>query len=80
MADIKTRKVEMFRAHIDPAIGAKAKNAFKLGADGIKEMEMSPIGVYVKWVNTSPGNTGQESEHVVPFANIQSIKFAPAEK
>lgn len=78
--DLKNRKVEMFRCHIDPAIGAKAKNAFMVGKDGIKEAELTPIGVWVRWVNTSPGNQGNEAEHLVPFANVQSVKLAAMEK
>lgn len=77
--DIKNRKVKMFRCHLDPAIGARAKNAFMVGQDGVKSAELCPVGVYVEWVNPSPGNSHDVIEHLVPFSNIQSIKLAPAE-
>lgn len=78
--ELKNRKIDMFRCHIDPAIGARAKNAFKVGNEGILEAELTPIGVWVKWVNQSPGNLGDTSENVVPFSNVQSIKLRPIPK
>lgn len=75
--DLKKRKVEMFRCHLDPAVGPRAKNAFMVGLDGIQDAELTPVGVWVKWVNTSPGNSKNSTEHLVPYANVQSIRLAP---
>lgn len=79
MADLKNRKVLMFRCHLDPMVGAKSKNAFHrkdVGPDWI--MELSPAGVYVRSVVKIPGSRlPVVREHLVPFSNIQSIEFEP---
>lgn len=62
------RKIDFFRCHIDPSIGPKPRNAFKV--DEMKmEAEITPIGVYTKL----PDGT----ESIVPFPNIQSIRLKP---
>lgn len=78
--DLKNRKVLQFRTQIDPMIGPLAKNAFNLSTLPGWEFHLCAAGVYVKAVHQVPGNQAQISEHIVPFANIQSIKLASSEK
>lgn len=78
--DLKNRKVFSFRAHIDPMIGPKPRNSFDRRELKNWEFELTPAGVYVKTVFQTPGKPDQESEHIVPFTNIQSIKLMPLEK
>lgn len=58
----------MFRAHYDPMIGPMPRNAFKVGEIGMTANLLMPIGVWVKVTKTG-------REHIVPFANIQSIEL-----
>ena len=78
-ADLKNRKVEMFRCHLDPNINGKSQNAFsKLDIRFAGwTFELTPVGVYVSGKAAKPGGKEMTDEdHLVPFANIQSIKFA----
>lgn len=64
------RKCQLFRAQIDPMINAKSKLAHMCTpSDGIDDAELTPVGIYVK--------TTLGQEHLIPYANIQSIKLAP---
>jgi hypothetical protein len=74
--EVNKRKVLMFRAHYDPMIGPTPKNAFMLSDPNspIEDAEMTPAGIYVRM---KPLKGGQAVEHVVPYANIQSIKLKP---
>lgn len=79
---LATRKVSMFRCHIDPAIGPTPKLAFSLSdplltAIGL-EVELTQVGIYAKWYDRR--NKDKLHEHLVPFANIQSIKLEPAQE
>jgi len=76
--EIKNRKVASFRAHIDPAIGPKPRNAFDKRELKDWEFEICPIGICVTALFQVPGSPVQVSEHIIPFANIQSIKLEPA--
>jgi hypothetical protein len=78
--ELKNRKVASFRAHLDPAIGPKPRNSFDVRELKNWDFEMTPIGIYVKARFQAPGGGTQEQEHIVPFANIQSIKLAPKEE
>jgi hypothetical protein len=73
--ELKGRRVEMFRCHLDPAIGPKARNAFSKHEYPGWEFELTPIGVYVKTEHKVPGQPTTIGEHLVPYANIQSIKL-----
>lgn len=77
--DIKSRRVARFRTQIDPMIGEKPRNAFDMREFKDAIFEITPIGVYVKMVVHVPGNAPREEEHIVPYANVQSIKLAPLE-
>lgn len=73
------RRLQMFRTHIDPQIGPTPKLAFSmqdplLQAIGL-EVELTTIGIYAKWYDRRNGD--QVHEHIVPFANVQSIKLEP---
>lgn len=78
--ELKNRKVQQVRYHYDPMIAGKPKQAWNLkdmGDDA--HMELTPIGVYMKiWVG--PANMKVLQEHIVPFANTQSIMLATEEK
>jgi hypothetical protein len=80
MTELKGRKVHQFRCHIDPSIGAMPKNAFTNGKDGIADIEIVPMGVYVKYFGGAAGTQKTLFEHIVPYANVQSIKLMPEEK
>lgn len=77
MSEVKMsgRKIDFFRCHIDPSIGPRPKNAFKIDDPQCKgmEAEMTPIGVYVKF----PMAGGIMQESLVPYPNIQSIRLRP---
>lgn len=76
MADLKNRKIKMFRCHLDPAIGPRPRNAFSKHECQEWDFELTPVGVYVHARYAVPGGrTMTESEHLVPFANVQSIQF-----
>lgn len=72
--DLTDRKILMFRCHIDPMIGPKPRLAF-VPKDMRAEAEIAsdstgPMGVYIKLQDGI--------EHIVPFANVQSIRLEPA--
>lgn len=70
MSDVKLtgREIDYFRCHIDPSIGPKPRNAFKV--DEMKMVAlMTPVGIYTRLPS------GEES--VVPYPNIQSIRLKP---
>lgn len=60
------RPIEMFRTHYDPMIGPTPKQAFML-KDMHAKAFVTDIGVHVVLDN---GN-----EHVVPYANVESIRL-----
>ena len=62
------RPVKMFRAHYDPMVGPIPRNAFKVGEIGMEAKLAMPVGVWVKVLATG-------REHIVPFANVQSIEL-----
>jgi len=66
------QEVIMFRCQIDPMVGPIPKNAFVPAQCGMKAHLLLPVGVYVKVEKTG-------REHIVPFANIQSIELAQGE-
>lgn len=74
--NISKRKIMMFRCYHDPMIGPKPRQAFSLKECPTWDMELTPVGVYVKWPELANGKMVREHEHMVPFANVQSIKFA----
>lgn len=63
----------MFRCQVDPMVGPKPRNAF-MPATMAMEAELTDKGVYVKVL---PHGTFQGTEHLIPFANIQSIGLEP---
>lgn len=74
--NINGRKVQRIRCAIDPVIGPRPRNAFDLKDNAGWEMELTPGGVYVKAIVTVPGNPRPlVEEHLIPYANIQSIKL-----
>ena len=70
MPDLKDRKVEFFRAHIEPGITTMPKNA--IHAKDVQEMELMPHFIYIL--------THAGAEHIVPFSNCQTIKLLPKDK
>lgn len=78
--EIKGRKVAGFRTHIDPMIGPRPKNSFDKREMNNAEFELTPIGVYVRIIMQVPGNKPKLMEHVVPYANVQSIRLEPLEE
>ncbi len=80
--DITTRKVSLFRTHIDPMIGPVARLAFSMADPLLQaialEVELTPYGIYAKWLDRR--NKDAVHEHLVPFANIQSIKLEPMDE
>lgn len=73
--NISKRTVQMFRCYHDPMIGPKPRQAFSMVELPNWYMELTPVGVYVKCPIKDKNNKEVFQEHVVPFANIQSIKF-----
>ncbi len=71
MVDIKGRKIEFLRTHLNPGIGPMPNNAHNFTQMGAYS-EILAIGVYVK---TKLGH-----EHLIPYSNIQCIQLAPEEK
>lgn len=65
------REILMFRTHFNPMIGPRPQQAFVPRDQGMKA-ELMEQGVYVKVLRDN-------SEHFVPFSNIESIRFAPFE-
>lgn len=83
MANLKDRKVKMFRCHLDPQINGKSQMAFTTLDVRFAgwNFELTPVGVYVTGKQAKPGGREQEAvEHLVPFSNIQSIEFFPEVK
>lgn len=79
--DLRGRKVDMFRCHLDPAIGPKPMNAFTRKAFPHAAFELTPIGIHVHLTITKPGtNEIVIEEHIVPYANVQSIKLVQPDK
>ena len=78
--NLKNRSVTRFRTQIDPMIGSRPMNAFDKKMFPDWEMELTPAGVYVKAFSGSPTGQRKMEEHIVPFANIQSIKLAEEDK
>lgn len=77
--DIKNRKITRFRCYYDPMVGAKPKQAFDKSEFPHADFELTPVGVYVR-INMKTGPRATDlrlEEHLIPFANIQSIKFMP---
>lgn len=70
-ANLVGRKINTFRCMIDPMVGPKPRNAFVPETMGM-EAYLTDKGVYVKVL---PYGTFQGSEHLIPFANIQSIRL-----
>ncbi|HRH25108.1 MAG TPA: hypothetical protein PLQ20_02095 [Candidatus Paceibacterota bacterium] len=64
-------KVHMFRTMYDPMIGPIPKQAFVPSTSNM-EAWLTHYGVYVKVLHTN-------FEHLVPFANIQSIRLEGGE-
>lgn len=64
--------VKMFRCQIDPMIGGFPRNAFKPKDLGMEARLLLPVGIWVKTPKTRNHDGG---EHIVPFANIQSIEL-----
>ncbi len=67
------RKINTFRCQVDPMVGPKPRNAF-VPSQMAMEAVLIDKGVYVKVL---PYGTFQGSEHIIPFANIQSIRLEP---
>lgn len=80
--ELTKRKVLMFRCHLDPGVGPMPKQAFQLSDPNspIEEAVLTPGGVYVKMKPLRDAKDGEFVEHLVPYANIQSIKLMPQEK
>lgn len=73
--NLAKRRILMFRTYDDPSIGPKPRQAFSMKELPLWHMEMTQIGVYVKWPEISQTGAKKFHEHLVPFANIQTIKF-----
>jgi hypothetical protein len=78
--ELKNRKITQFRCHIDPMIPPKPRNAFNRVDFPNSEFELTPAGVYVHLIYQTPGSNVTEQEHLIPFANIQSILLEPLPK
>lgn len=80
MPKLDNRQIHSFRCHLDPVIGPKPRNAFTIKDFPLSTFEMTPLGVYVKAVYQVPGNRLEVAEHMVPFANVQSIRLMSEEE
>jgi len=80
--ELTKRKVLMFRCHLDPGVGPMPKNAFMITDvnSPIEIAELTPAGIYVKMKPVRDAKDGEFVEHLIPYANIQSIKLMPVEK
>jgi hypothetical protein len=68
---LTNRQVQVFRCQVDPMVGQKSRLAHVCEpAQGIEHAELTPVGIYLK---TTLGH-----EHLIPFANVQSIRLSPA--
>lgn len=70
------RTVAMFRTQTDPMVGPKPRNAF-VPKDMAMEATLLDCGVYVKVL---PYGKFEGSEHIIPFANVQSIRLEPKDE
>jgi len=71
--NLLSRRVAMFRCHTNPMLTAKPMQAYVPSQMGM-EAEMDQHGVYIKVLGN--GQRG-ESEHFVPFSNIESVRLEP---
>ena len=71
--DLIGAEVKMFRCHLDPMIGPKPRQAF-VPSDVFAEAYWIGYWVYMKYVQ--PG----KDRHIVPSANIQSIRIGPLDE
>ncbi len=77
--NVSKRKILMFRCIAEPSIGPKPRQAFSKQELSSWDFELTPVGVYVR-LPVRINNVETFAEHLVPFANIQTIKFAPEEE
>lgn len=73
MSKFNNREVNTFRTQVDPMVGPKPRNAF-VPKQMAMEAYLIDCGVFVKVL---PHGTFGGSEHIIPFANIQSIRLEP---
>lgn len=72
IADLLDRKIEFFRAHIEPGVLSMPKNALHHSDKDIAIMEATEVGVYIK--------TRLGLEHLVPWSNCQTVRFLKKEE
>lgn len=65
---LTSRVVDMFRCYRPPLIGPKPDLAYVPKDKGL-HAELTTIGIYVRESNGR--------EHIVPYANIESMRLAP---
>lgn len=78
MAKAASQKVKMFRCHLDPMIGPKARNAFVMGTEAGQlpgSAELTAIGVKVDLLPVKGAAVGRS--YLVPFANVQCVEIEP---
>ena len=68
MSKFEGRKVAMFRCYRDPMIGPTPKNAYMV--DQLGEAELTEHGVFIH-----VSKKGPVTEHLIPYANIESIRL-----
>ena len=75
--ELLKRKVKMFRCHLDPGIGPMPRNAFMLTDPNspIEFAQITPIGIYIKMKPIRDAKEGVFREHLVPYANLQSVEL-----
>ncbi len=81
--ELNKRKVKMVRCHYDPMLGPTPRNAFMLTDPNspIEFAELTPVGIYFKMKSVKDQKADvPNKEHLVPFANIQSIELMPLEE
>ncbi len=66
------RDIEMFRTRINPMIGPVAKQAFMPKDMNMQVCKLTDIGIYCKLKDGL--------EHVVPYANVESIRLTAGDK
>lgn len=67
--ELSHRIVQMFRCYRPPLIGPTPKLAYMPKDSGLEAIYVPNNGVYVKEANGM--------EHLVPLANIESLRFEP---
>lgn len=77
--DLNNRKIAQFRCHIDPMIPPKPRQSFDKRELPNWDFEYTDNGVYVKSITQVPGSDQKVFEFLIPFANVQSIRFEPVE-